>query len=93
MSEQPQRGIDRRKFAKSAVAIGGSAALSVCLHREGSPDLLTGSDNLSTLPERQHAWWNNVLSKDDSKNPVLPRRLRALPFADHSGQEVKNGSA
>ncbi|MDS0301429.1 twin-arginine translocation signal domain-containing protein [Halogeometricum sp. S1BR25-6] len=66
-----RRGIPRRDFMKSAVAIGGAAALSACLGR-GSVDVPTGPENLSSLPRRQHAW-NEVLPRDDQGNTVPPR--------------------
>ncbi|WP_137284536.1 DUF7405 family protein [Halorussus salinisoli] len=55
-------GNSRREFLKAAVAIGGTNALSACLQKEsGSADIATqqypqGPSDLSTLPERQHAW-------------------------------------
>ena len=66
------RGIPRRQFVKSAVAIGGATALSACLDRFGSPDVPTGPDDLSTLPDRQHAW-NTVLKTDEAGNQLAPR--------------------
>ena len=66
------RGIPRREFVKSAVAIGGTTALSACLDRFGSPDVPAGPDDLSTLPERQHAW-NAALATDEAGNQLAPR--------------------
>ena len=66
-----KRGIPRREFLKSAVAIGGTAAFSACLGRE-TVDVPTGPDDLSSYPERQHAW-NEVLPTDDHGNVVAPR--------------------
>lgn len=66
-----RRGISRRGFLKSAVAIGGAAALSACLDRE-NVDVPTGPDDLSSYPDRQHAW-NDVLPRDDHGNVVAPR--------------------
>jgi hypothetical protein len=65
-----ERGIPRRDFLKSAVAIGGAAALSACLGREES-DIPTGPDDLSSYPQRQHAW-NEVLPRDDHGNVIAP---------------------
>ena len=62
------RGISRREFAKSAVAIGGTAALAACLDRS-SPDVPSGTDP-STLPDRQHAWTEG-LATDDAGNTRL----------------------
>lgn len=66
-----RRSIPRRQFLASAVAIGGSAALTACLGRE-SVDVPRGPEDLSTYPRRQHAW-NNVLPRDDHGNVVPPR--------------------
>ncbi|WP_123535801.1 DUF7405 family protein [Halosimplex salinum] len=76
------RGISRRDFVKAAVAIGGSAALSACLDRE-NPDLPQGTDDLSALPERQHAW-NAALQTDDHGNDVPPRH-HLLLYLDYAG--------
>jgi hypothetical protein len=78
----PSRGIDRREFVKAAVAIGGASALSACLGRE-SPDIPQGPDDLSGLPDRQHAW-NDALSRDDHGNVVAPRH-RVLRLLDYTG--------
>ncbi|WP_336338024.1 DUF7405 family protein [Haloarcula brevis] len=66
-----ERGISRREFAKSAVAIGGTAALAACLDR-GSGTVPEGTDDPSSLPERQHAW-NAALATDDAGNHRLSR--------------------
>ncbi|RBI62528.1 Tat pathway signal protein [halophilic archaeon] len=78
-----ERGINRREFVKAAVAIGGSAALSACLDRNGAPDVPKGPDDLSTLPDRQHAW-NGALSTDDHGN-VLPARHQVLLYLNYAG--------
>ncbi|WP_433631562.1 DUF7405 family protein [Halomicrococcus sp. NG-SE-24] len=78
-----ERGIKRREFVKAAVAIGGSAALSACLDRNGAPDVPQGPDDLSTLPDRQHAW-NGALSTDDHGN-VLPARHQVLLYLNYAG--------
>ena len=75
-------GLGRRDFVKAAVAIGGASALSACLGRE-SPDLPQGPEDLSSLPERQHAW-NDALSRDDHGNVVAPRH-RVLLLLDLAG--------
>ena len=74
-----RRGIPRRDFLKSTVAIGGTAAFSACLGRE-EVDVPTGPSDLSSYPRRQHAW-NSVLPTDDPGNPVAPRH-RVLLFFD-----------
>jgi hypothetical protein len=70
---------------KAAVAIGGASALSACLDRE-QPDLPTGPDDLSTLPERQHAW-NGYLARDDHGNVVAPRH-RVVLLLDYAGEDT-----
>ena len=75
------RGIPRRDFLKSAVAIGGAAAFSACLGRE-EVDVPTGSDDLSSYPERQHAW-NDVLPTDEHGNVVAPRH-RVLLYLNYT---------
>jgi len=69
---EPSRGINRRAFVKSAVAIGGASALAACMGREETPDVPRGPEDPSALPERQHAW-NEFLSTDDHGNVVAPR--------------------
>jgi len=66
-----QRGIPRREFLKSAVAVGGVAAFAACLDRS-EVDVPKGPSDLASLPERQHAW-NDVLPTDDYGNPIAPR--------------------
>lgn len=70
------RGISRREFAKSAVAIGGASALAACLDRFGSPDVPSGTDP-ANLPDRQHAW-KEYLGTDDAGNSLLSRHHVAL---------------
>ena len=65
----------RRAFMKAAVAAGGASALSACLgfaeggNREPIPD---GVEDLSTLPDRQHAWRDRI-RLDQYGNALLPR--------------------
>jgi hypothetical protein len=77
-----RRGIPRRSFLKSAVAIGGAAAFSACLGREGV-DVPTGPSDLSSYPRRQHAW-NDVLPTDEHGNVVTPRH-HVLLYLDYAG--------
>ncbi|MDS0222653.1 Dyp-type peroxidase [Haloarcula sp. S1AR25-5A] len=77
-----ERGISRREFAKSAVAIGGTAALAACLDR-GSGTVPEGIDDPSTLPDRQHAW-NDALATDDAGNHRLSRH-HVLLLLDYTG--------
>lgn len=80
---QLDRGLSRRAFAKAAVAIGGTSALAACMDRYGTPDVPQGPSDLSTLPDRQHAW-NEFLSTDDHGNPIVPRH-RVLLLLNYTG--------
>lgn len=87
------RGIPRREFLKSAVAIGGASALAACIDWE-SANVPKGVDDPSTLPRRQHAW-NSTLARDDHGNVVVPRHHLIL-LLDYGadgppGQEVRIG--
>ncbi|PSQ24098.1 Tat pathway signal protein [Halobacteriales archaeon QS_9_67_15] len=82
MPPRRSRGVSRRDFVKAAVAIGGASALSACLGRE-DPDLPGGPDDLSALPDRQHAW-NDALATDDHGNHVPPRH-HLLLYLDYAG--------
>ena len=63
----------RRDVLKAAVAAGGVSALSACLDvAEEDDPVPTGPDDLSALPERQHAW-NDRVRTDDHGNTLLPR--------------------
>lgn len=78
------QGIDRRAFVKSAVAIGGAAALSACLDRGASVDVPRGPEDPDTeFPERQHAW-NALLPTDDDGNNIHPRH-RVLLALEYDG--------
>jgi hypothetical protein len=82
MMTTSSRGIDRRAFLKSAVAIGGASALAACLDRE-TDAIPRGTDDPSTLPRRQHAW-NDVLARDAHGNVLTPRHhvLLHLDYAE-----------
>ena len=83
-------GIDRREFVKSAVAIGGAAALSACLNRGEAIDVPRGpEDPAGTFPERQHAW-NAFLPTTDEGNNHHPRHrvLLALDYGDGTPTEA-----
>ncbi|MDT3434754.1 Tat pathway signal protein [Haloarcula sp. 1CSR25-25] len=77
-----ERGISRREFAKSAVAIGGTAALAACLDR-GSGTVPDGTDDPASLPERQHAW-DESLATDDAGNHRLSRH-HVLLLLEYTG--------
>ena len=84
MKPSPDSGLSRRAFVKAAVAIGGSAALSACLGREGgggSLDVPTGDP--AVVPDRQHAW-DEALATDDHGNHVPPRH-HVFALFDYDG--------
>ncbi|WP_254538837.1 Dyp-type peroxidase [Halomarina litorea] len=81
MPSNTSRGVSRRAFVKSAVAIGGASALSACLDRE-EPDIPRGPEDLSSIPQRQFAW-NEVLATDDANNHLGPRH-RVLLYLDYA---------
>ncbi len=85
-------GLSRRDFVKAAVAIGGSAALSACLDREGGEealDLPTGDP--AAVPDRQHAW-NDALATDDHGNDVPPRHHVLGLFAFDGDPDADRGA-
>lgn len=83
-----REGVPRREFLKAAVAIGGAAAVSACLDREAA-DVPTGPEELSSYPQRQHAW-NEVLPRDDHGNVVAPRH-RVLLYLDYRREGQPTG--
>jgi hypothetical protein len=89
MTSDPPEAIPRREFVRSAVAIGGATALSACLRAEtgsgdpADPEHPQGPDDLSALPERQHAW-NDYLRTEPSGNTNLPEQQLVL-FYEYTG--------
>ena len=69
--DRSDRGISRRAFVRSAVAIGGASALSACLQRESTADVPQATRSPDDLPDRQHAW-NEFLATDDHGNDLPP---------------------
>lgn len=61
----------RRDLVQAALAAGGVAAFAACIEDAGVPDVPTGVDDLSEVPERQFAW-NDYLSLDPHENTVFP---------------------
>ncbi|QLG48283.1 DUF7405 family protein [Natrinema halophilum] len=95
----PDRGLSRRAFVRSAVAIGGASALAACLQREESEDVPQAALAPEDLPDRQHAW-NEFLSTDDHGNVHPPEHhlLLGLEYvgngpADASGERERLESA
>lgn len=88
MRPQNADAVPRRDFVKSAVAIGGVQALSACLSWESDvagaePEFPRGPSDLSTLPERQHAWGQFIVH-DAHGNTVLPEH-QVLLFLNYRG--------
>ena len=67
----------RRDVLRAAVAVGGAAGLSACLGYTGGQSVPTGPEDLSTLPERQHAW-NDHVRHDEHGNTELPSHQTLL---------------
>ncbi|NHN58961.1 MULTISPECIES: Tat pathway signal protein [Halorussus] len=86
MSPSANRGVTRRSFVRSAVAIGGTPALDSLVDRFGTPDAPRGTDWQSSLPERQFAW-NEYLNTDDHGNFLGPRH-RVLLYLNYRKQGV-----
>ena len=80
MSPDRRRGIARRDFVRSAVAIGGTAALAACMDREldessgeaqaSASRFPSGTDD--EPPDGQHEW-NEYLVQDAHGNTSLPQ--------------------
>jgi hypothetical protein len=83
----PERGISRRNFGKAAVAIGGTSALAACLDRSGGEettvDVPAGPEDLSTIPRRQHAWDDALVTDDHGNTPNA--RHHVLLYLDYAG--------
>lgn len=76
-----ERGLDRRSFAKAALAIGGASALSACAERQGR-DLsqpAAGAGDPEAVPRRQFEW-NGYIPRDAHGNTVLPNHQLILFF-------------
>lgn len=80
-----ERGIPRRAFLKSAVAIGGASALAACVERGDAVSVPSGTDDPASLPDRQHAW-NDYAARDDAGN-VTPPRHHVFFLLDYDGSE------
>lgn len=85
MKMDREASLSRRDFAKAAVAIGGSAALSACMDRQAGEgeervDIPGGVDDPSTLGTTQFVWETET---DEYGNEIPPRHhvLRLLDYA------------
>jgi hypothetical protein len=91
MDRTRYEGVARRDFVKSAVAIGGTSALTACLDRESSQmERATGTetdrdeglsvprpDDPGDRPTALHRW-DSYLIRDANGNTVLPRHQVVL---------------
>lgn len=77
---------------KAAVAIGGTNALTACTNLSGkqaeaeTPQFPQGASDLSTLPARQHAWSDYLVS--DRQGNVAPPQHHIFLFLDYTGDGV-----
>jgi hypothetical protein len=91
MDRTRYEGIERREFVKSAIAIGGTSALTACLGQEASQiertsETASATDDGLSVPrpddpdDRPAALhhWNDYLVRDANGNTVLPRHQVVL---------------
>jgi hypothetical protein len=99
MKPNEASGLSRRDFAKAAVAIGGSAALSACMDRfsddpeaSHSVDVPSGVDDPGSLAAAQFVW---ELRTDEHGNEVAPRHhvVRLLDYAGSGTPEDSDRGA
>lgn len=74
--------LPRRRFLKTAVALGGASALSACVGRFDSEPVPTGDPNAK--PTSQHAW-RGYIRQDKHGNSKLPRH-QILLYVDFDGE-------
>jgi len=86
--------LTRRRLVRAAVALGGASGLAACLDVErddggdgtaaaNAQSAPRGPDDLSALPERQHAW-TEFLVRDRFGNTVLPQH-HAMFMLNYTG--------
>ena len=83
-----RRGIPRREFVKTALAIGGTSALTACMDRSEASNgddfgVPQGVEDVSELPRRQHAW-SEFEVRDPNGNTIIPQH-QLLLFYDYVG--------
>jgi len=81
MTPSANRGLSRRSFVRTAVAIGGAPPLDACIERWGVPDAARPPDGRRSLPDRQFAW-DESLATDEAGNRLGPRH-RVLLLLDY----------
>ncbi|WP_440765147.1 DUF7405 family protein [Natronorubrum sp. DTA7] len=87
----PERSaLSRRDYLRALVAVGGASALAACTSEGDDIDVPSGTDDPSSLPERQHAW-NDALTRDDDGNVRPPEHhvLVALSLVDEPTDEAR----
>jgi len=80
-------GVDRRDFMRSALAIGGTAALSTTLGLAGMPDRAAATGDRVGIAERlnrQHAW--DDYEYEDPEKGTLPPSRHVLLMLDYWGE-------
>lgn len=87
-----RRGLDRRAFVKSAVAIGGvealSAVLSVGADADGPASMPYPNGDPSDRPKQQHRW-SNAGYTDARGNPVAPAH-QLVSLLEYVGDDVES---
>ena len=85
--DRDRRGVDRRDFMRSALAIGGAAALNTTLGLAGMPGRAAADGDPVGIAERlnrQHAW-DNYEYEDPDKGTLPPAR-HVLLMLDYQGE-------
>ena len=84
------RGVDRREFLKSALAIGGTSALSTTLGAYGLPDIAAADGDHEPIgfgdrANRQHAW-DAYEFYDHEREQSLPPLHHLVLHVDYAGE-------
>lgn len=90
MSLPDRSALSRREYVRALVAAGGATALSACLDLsdddEDADPVPAGTDDPSSLPERQHAWDEQLPGDgDENVRPAEHHVLVALSVSDDVG--------
>jgi len=83
--DRDRRGVDRRDFMRSALAIGGASALSTSVSMFGAPGVAAAADGNLTVAERanrQHSW--NAYERR-AHGTFLPPQHHLLLLANYRG--------
>ena len=96
VTSDEDRGIDRREFMKTALAIGGTSALAaarVRAHGDGGEDgdghvnLPPGTDDPESLPNRQYAWNDFCDVSERTGMEVFPKHHLQF-MLDYEGEGI-----